>query len=485
MPENCFHTFKQCRTYIVILASNRQDMNLIPSISGVRGTIGGIPGKALTPPDIIQYASAYADWLLKSNATPAVVIGRDGRLHGMMVQQLFMQTLIAKGIDVYDVGLSTTPTVEMMVPHLKTGGGVIISASHNPKEWNAFKFLNADGEFINAEDGEYIKDLVKKNQFTYCTTDQLGKLSVIDSAIDYHIQEVCNHPLVDPELIRSKKFHVIIDAINSTGAIAIPALCDALGCTWECINAEITGDFQHIAEPLPQHLTELATQVKNSHCDLGIAVDPDVDRLVLVCENGDMFGEEYTLVAVADYVLSQIPGNTVSNLSSTKALQDITEQYGHQYTASAVGEVNVVAKMKEVQAVIGGEGNGGIIVPDLHYGRDALIGVALILTALAKRNVSLSQLRATYPDYFMSKKSVKIQTTDDAKDILKAILNKYQDHPINTIDGVRIDIGSGWAHIRSSNTEPIIRVYTEQKTQKDADAIADKILKEIHEISNI
>ena len=461
-------------------------MALIKSISGIRGTIGGIPGDNLTPPDIVKFASAYGTWLKtqseKSDHKLKVVIGRDGRMSGELVQNLVVSALCALGIDVIDSGLSTTPTVEVAVVALKAAGGIIITASHNPKEWNALKLLNDKGEFINAAEGETILQLAEKEDFDFATVDLLGKITHANTLSD-HIEKIIAYRHVDNDAIAAADHHIIIDVVNSTGALAVPALLDRLGVkNYTVLHGEITGDFAHNPEPLPENLADLSREVVRQKASLGIAVDPDVDRLCFVCEDGSMFGEEYTLVAVADYLLGLQPGNTVSNMSSTRALKDITLRHGGEYFASAVGEVNVVSKMKEVNAVIGGEGNGGIIIPDLHYGRDALIGIALFLTHLVKSKKSVRQLRNTYPDYVMSKNKIVLDRKMDVLDIFKKIKQKYKNQPINTEDGLKIEFDNDWVHLRTSNTEPIIRIYAESSFETTSQNIASRLMKDISEV---
>ena len=461
-------------------------MALIKSISGIRGTIGGIPGKNLTPIDIAKFASAYGTWLKQSNVGVAdlkVVVGRDGRISGQLVKDIVNASLISLGINVIDLDYSTTPTVEMAVQFTKANGGIIITASHNPKEWNALKLLNGDGEFINSEEGKIVLELAEKESFEFVPVHLLGTITKDDTMLQQHIDAVLAHPLVDIEAIKKAKFKIVADVINSTGAIALPLLFNQLGVkTHHLIFDDNSGNFAHNPEPLPQHLVELSRATVSDKADLGIAVDPDVDRLCFVCEDGTMFGEEYTLVAVADYILSNKKGNAVSNMSSTRALQDVTEKHGGTYAASAVGEVNVVNKMKEINAVIGGEGNGGIIVPELHYGRDALIGIALFLTHLAKYGKKISQLRKTYPDYYMSKNKIALSPDTDVKQIFEKIKEKYKHQPINTEDGLKIDFDKDWVQLRTSNTEPIIRIYTESIMKKTADNIAEKFVKDIQEL---
>ncbi len=459
-------------------------MALIKSISGIRGTIGGKPGDTLSPLDVVRFTAAYGTWLSKrAGDNQKVVIGRDGRISGEMVQRLVVSTLNALGLDVVDLGLSTTPTVEMAVVFEKAAGGIILTASHNPKEWNALKLLNEKGEFISGEDGAALLEIAAKDDFTFASVDKLGGYTINETALQQHIDAVLAYPLVDVAAIKKAKFKVVLDAINSTGAIAVPALLKALGVKdITVLNGEVNGKFAHNPEPLPEHLRELCNEVNKQKADIGIAVDPDVDRLCFVCEDGSLFGEEYTLVAVADYVLKNRKGNTVSNMSSTRALKDVTIKHGGTYTPSAVGEVNVVNKMKAVNAVIGGEGNGGIIVPDLHYGRDALIGIALFLSHMALEQKSAKQLRNSYPDYFMSKNKIELTAGFDLKKIFEHIKKKYKQHPINTEDGLKIEFENDWVHLRTSNTEPIIRIYAESNSETVAANIANKLIKDIQEV---
>lgn len=456
-------------------------MALIKSISGIRGTIGGKTNDNLTPVDIVKFAAAYGSWLIEKNNGKKVVIGRDGRISGTMVSQLIINTLTGLGIEVIDAGLSTTPTVEMAVVWEQADGGIIITASHNPEQWNALKLLNSKGEFISAEDGDIVLNKVDKEDFVFADVNNLGRvINPSQSFIEKHISKIIAHKFVDVKSIAEKSFTVVVDAINSSGAIAVPPLLLALGIkNIIVINKEVTGQFAHNPEPLPEHLSQLCDAVRQHKADFGIAVDPDVDRLCFVNEDGTLFGEEYTLVAVADYILSLHKGNTVSNLSSTKALKDVTEKHGENYYASAVGEVNVVKKMKECDAVIGGEGNGGIILPDLHYGRDALAGIALFLSALAKFGGSISAYRKTFPSYYMAKKKVDLFPGTDIKQLLFKIQQVYKEYKINTEDGVKIEMGDGWVHLRSSNTEPIIRIYSEASTPEKADELAKQIMKSI------
>ncbi|MBS1975727.1 MAG: phosphoglucosamine mutase [Bacteroidetes bacterium] len=462
-------------------------MSLIKSISGIRGTIGGRPGDALTPVDVVKFAAAYGSWI-HARKGKKIVIGRDARLSGEMVSSLVASTLLGLGLDVIDVGLSTTPTVEMMVPKWKAAGGIILTASHNPAQWNALKLLNEKGEFISAADGVAILAQASKEDFEFAEVTHLGKYSQVSNAIQLHIEQVKKYKWVDVDAIRKAKFKVVVDAVNSTGGIAIPELLKALGVkTVKKLNCEPTGKFAHNPEPLPEHLKGISSEVKKGRYDLGIVVDPDVDRLALIQEDGKPFGEEYTLVAVADFILTKKKGSSVSNLSSTRALRDITEKAGGSYHAAAVGEVNVVTKMKEVKAVIGGEGNGGIIVPDFHYGRDALIGVALFLTHLAKSRMKASELRKTYPQYFISKNKIELTPSINVDQVLSRIREQYAKEKISTIDGVKIDFEQRleWVHLRKSNTEPIIRVYAESATEVSANALAKKMLEDLARAAGI
>ncbi|PBQ33359.1 phosphoglucosamine mutase [Sphingobacteriaceae bacterium] len=461
-------------------------MTLIKSISGIRGTIGGKPDNGLTPLDTVKFASAYGTWILKNNSKvkhPTVIIGRDARISGQMVSNIVSGTLIGLGINVIDLDLSTTPTVEVAVTELKAQGGIILTASHNPKQWNALKLLNEKGEFISEENGQEILKLAEAADFDYAEVSDLGKYSLNKEFLSIHIQKILDLPYVDVKAIEAANFSIVLDAINSSGSIAVPALLEKLGVKkLQVIHGETTGDFAHNPEPLPEHLSDLSNTVKKQNAHLGISVDPDVDRLAFVCEDGEMFGEEYTLVAVADYVLKHKKGNTVSNLSSTRALRDVTELNGGSYSASAVGEVNVVTKMKATNAVIGGEGNGGIILPELHYGRDALVGIAIFLTHLAKYGKSTSMLRASYPNYFISKNKIELTPQINVDKVLLAIKEKYKDQPVNTVDGVKIEFDKEWVHLRKSNTEPIIRIYSESQTEATADNLAKKIISDIKEI---
>ena len=459
-------------------------MALIKSISGIRGTIGGKPGENLTPLDIVKFTAAFGSRILQNNNGKKVVIGRDGRVSGEMVSALVVNTLLGLGLDVVDLGLSTTPTVELAVPGEKAAGGIILTASHNPKEWNALKLLNSSGEFISSEEGKAVLEKAQNEDFVFAGVDKLGTYSLSDGWLQKHIDVIVKYPLVDVAAIRQKKFRIVVDTINSTGALFIPPLLKALGVAEVMlINEEINGKFAHNPEPLPENLVGLSAQVQKSKADLGIATDPDVDRLCFVNEDGSMFGEEYTLVAVADYVLSRRPGNTVSNMSSTKALKEITISRGGEYFPSAVGEVNVVNAMKAVGAVIGGEGNGGIIVPDLHYGRDALIGIGLFLSALAQSRGGLKSFRGKYPDYFISKNKIELRTGIDVPAVLEKIRKKYKNHPVNTDDGLKIEFDNDWVHLRSSNTEPIIRIYAESSFETTANNIALRLMQDIKEFS--
>lgn len=458
-------------------------MTLIKSISGIRGTIGGKAGEALTPIDVVKFASSYASWIKARGKGKSIVIGRDARPSGEMVSNLVSATLIGLGMDVIDLGLSTTPTVEVAVPLEKAAGGIIITASHNPVQWNALKLLNEKGEFISDAEGKQILDIAESGEVEFAEVQDLGKMEVKDDYIQKHIDMILKLPLVDVEAIKKRKFKVAVDAVNSTGGIAIPQLLSALGVEevgeFFCIP---NGQFPHNPEPLPENLTVISEEIRKGSYDLGIVVDPDVDRLALMCEDGSAFGEEYTLVAVADYVIQHTPGNTVSNMSSTRALRDVTEKYGQSYAASAVGEVNVVEKMKASKAVIGGEGNGGIIYPELHYGRDALVGVAFILSYLAKNGKSLSELKASYPSYFISKNKIELTPQIDVDAILVKMKEKYADQPINDIDGVKIEFDKEWVHLRKSNTEPIIRIYSESASEEKANELAQRIMADIRQM---
>jgi phosphomannomutase len=465
-------------------------MTLIKSISGIRGTIGGKVGDNLTPLDTVKFASAYGTWL-KSNSNSngdrklKVVVGRDARISGPMVHNLVVNTLLGLGIDVIDLGLSTTPTVEVAVPLEAADGGIILTASHNPKQWNALKLLNEKGEFLNAENGEKILEIAESEAFDFSEVDDLGEITINDAYMDIHIDEVLNLSLVDIEAVKAAKFKVVVDAVNSSGGIIIPRLLELMGVEVVKLYCEPNGHFPHNPEPLKEHLTDISELVVKEQADLGIVVDPDVDRLAFVCEDGEMFGEEYTLVACADFVLSKTPGNTVSNMSSSRALRDVTNLHKGSYEASAVGEVNVVELMKKNNAIIGGEGNGGIIYPELHYGRDSLVGVALFLTHLANKKMKVSALRASYPEYYMSKNKIELTPQIDVDAILVAMTEKYKTEQITTIDGVKIDFAENWVHLRKSNTEPIIRIYTEAATQTLADDLALKIINEIKAIAGL
>ena len=458
-------------------------MALIKSISGIRGTIGGKTNENLTPLDVVKFTAAYGTWLASQSKNNKIVLGRDGRISGEMVSNLVTSTLISLGFNVIDLGLSTTPTVEMAVKFEDAAGGIILTASHNPKEWNALKLLNSKGEFISGDEGKLILALAEKEEFNFVQIDELGTIIKNDELLKKHINSCVNYKFVDIVAIKKAKFKIVVDAINSTGAIAVPALLKALGVQdIMVINEEVNGKFAHNPEPLPEHLTQLSNEVVKQNASLGIAVDPDVDRLCFVCEDGSMFGEEYTLVAVADYMLSKQKGNTVSNMSSTRALKDVTLKYGGEYFPSAVGEVNVVNRMKEKNAVIGGEGNGGIIVPDLHYGRDALIGIALFLTHLATSKKTIKQLRNTFPNYFISKNKITLTEGINVGDIFEKIKDKYKNQPINTEDGLKIEFDKDWVHLRTSNTEPIIRIYAESNFETTADNIAKRIMQDIQEL---
>lgn len=458
-------------------------MALIKSISGIRGTIGGKPGQGLSPVDIVKFTAAYGSWLLKQGNGNKVVIGRDGRISGELLRNLVASTLNALGINVTDLGLTTTPTVELAVTKEQAAGGIILTASHNPKEWNALKLLNYRGEFISGEDGESLLAIAAKEDFHFVTVEKLGTYTNDQSYLKKHIDAILDYDLVDAAAIKKANFKIIVDAINSSGALYVPELLRALGVEdIKVLNAEINGRFAHNPEPLPQHLNEISREVQKQKANLGIVVDPDVDRLCFVCEDGSMFGEEYTLVAVADYVLSKRPGNTVSNMSSTKALKELTLKQGGNYYPSAVGEVNVVNKMKEVNAVIGGEGNGGIIVPDFHYGRDALIGIALFLSHLAHTKKPISGLRKQYPDYFISKNKIELDNGIDVQKIFREIKKKYKNQPINTDDGLKIEFDNDWVHLRTSNTEPIIRIYSESDYESKANHIASRLIMDIREV---
>ena len=465
-------------------------MTLIKSISGIRGTIGGKVSDNLTPVDAVKFASAYGTFLKVRNAglkseKLKVVIGRDARISGPMIHNLVVNTLVGLGIDVIDLGLSTTPTVEVAVPMEKADGGIILTASHNPKQWNALKLLNEKGEFLSGKEGELILQIAESEAFNFSEVDDLGEITINDSYMDIHIDEVLELPLVDAELVKTKKYKVVVDAVNSTGGIVIPNLLEQMGVEVVKLYCEPNGHFPHNPEPLKEHLSDICKLVVEEKADFGIVVDPDVDRLAFISNDGEMFGEEYTLVAIADYVLSKTPGNTVSNMSSSRALRDITNKHNGNYQASAVGEVNVVELMKKTNAIIGGEGNGGIIYPELHYGRDSLVGVALFLTYLANQEKTVAELRASYPQYYMSKNKIELTPQIDVDAILVDMTEKYKSEDITTIDGVKIDFATEWVHLRKSNTEPIIRIYTEAPTQAEADILAVRIINEIKVIAGI
>ena len=457
-------------------------MTLIKSISGIRGTIGGKPGSNLTPVDIVECTAGYGLWIKKRHDSPKVIVGRDGRITGKIVSELAINTLLSMGIDVVDLDLSTTPTVEIAVTKEDASGGIIFTASHNPKQWNALKFLNDKGEFISAQDGEEILNYISEGKLDFVEVDDIGWLSTDDTYIDQHIDMILDLPYVNVPAIKSKSFTVVVDCINSTGAISVPPLLEKLGCTVHLINEEITGEFAHNPEPRPDHLIDLSNKVVEVKADLGISVDPDVDRLAFVSEDGSFFGEEYTLVAVADSILTKKKGNTVSNLSSTRALADVTKKHGGEYTAAAVGEVNVVNAMKASNAVIGGEGNGGVILPDLHYGRDALAGIALMLDLLAESQKSMSELKSGYPEYTIVKDKIQLTPEIDVDHLLNEMSKVYSSEKLNTVDGLKIDFAQGWIHMRKSNTEPIIRVYSEAASAEEAQKLADGIKVEIDKI---
>lgn len=463
-------------------------MTLIKSISGIRGTIGGATGENLTPPDVVKFTTAYVRLIGERHPGKrlTIVVGRDARLSGELVSDLVEGTLLACGADVINVGLCTTPGTEMAVITRKADGGIIITASHNPRQWNALKLLNAHGEFLTDAEGKRVLAMAEEASYDYPTIDEIGHVLSREDFNDEHIRQVLSLPLVDVEAVRKRRFKVVVDAVNSVGGIVMPKLLRELGCEVVELNCEPTGEFAHNPEPLPQHLTEISEVIVREKADLGVVVDPDVDRLAFVSEDGSMFVEEYTLVAVADYILSQQPGGvTVSNLSSSRALRDVTERHGGKYYASAVGEVNVTTKMKEVGAVIGGEGNGGVIYPELHYGRDALVGTALFLTWLAKKGMTMTQLRATYPSYYASKNKIELTPAIDVDKVLREVKARYAGEKVNDIDGVKIDFPENWVHLRKSNTEPIIRVYTEAKSMEEADALAQRFIAEIKEICGI
>jgi phosphomannomutase len=455
-------------------------VTLIKSISGIRGTVGGAVNDNLTPLDVVRFTSAYAQWLTNTHKGKlTVVTGRDARISGAMIHSLVNQTLVGMGVNVIDLGLSTTPTVALSVPLHQAQGGIVLTASHNPKQWNALKLLSEKGEFINAEAGAKVLEYASQEAFQYAAVDDLGQIKTVTDAIDQHIQDCLKLKWVHTEQIKQRSFKVVVDGVNSSGGIAIPALLEALGIEVIKIYCEPNGEFPHNPEPLKEHLTDLCEAVVGNQADFGIAVDPDVDRLVFVDEKGNLFGEEYTLVACADYILGKTPGSTVSNLSSTRALADVTESHGQIYSASAVGEVNVVTEMKACNAVIGGEGNGGVIYPDSHYGRDALVGVVLFLSLLVERNLSVSKLRASYPDYFMSKNKINLVEGMDVDEVLKTLERNYTNENCSTVDGLKIDFKEAWVHLRKSNTEPIIRIYTEAKSQEKADGLAAQFAEEI------
>lgn len=458
-------------------------MTLIKSISGIRGTIGGAVNQGLTPVDAVKFASAYGTWLLRRNPNTVVkvVIGRDARISGQMISDLVISTLVGLGIDVVNLGLSTTPTVEVAVPMESAHGGIILTASHNPKQWNALKLLNEKGEFISGEEGKIVLKIAENEDFNFAEVDDLGSVTNDDSYLKKHIDAILNLKIVNLEAIKAADFSIVVDAVNSTGGIFVPAMLDALGVKKITkLYCDPTGHFPHNPEPLPEHLTDLSQEIKEKGADVGFTVDPDVDRLAMVCEDGSMFGEEYTLVAVADYVLSKTPGSSVSNLSSTRALRDVTEARGQIYHASAVGEVNVVTKMKAENAVIGGEGNGGIIYPELHYGRDSLVGIALFLSLLAEKKMKASELRDSYPAYTISKNKIQLTPEINVDQILLEMAKKYANHEVDTTDGVKIYIEKEWVHLRKSNTEPIIRIYSESKSLTAANELAGRIIDEIN-----
>ena len=485
--KNTFAWDKKCPFQSVIFAIKHPTVTLIKSISGIRGTIGGKPGTALTPVDTVKFAAAFGSWIKQRNPSirSSIVIGRDARISGKMILDLVASTLKGLGVNVIDLDLSTTPTVEVAVPMESAQGGIIITASHNPKEWNALKLLNERGEFISDDDGKEVLAIAESDNFSFAAVDELGGYDRNDSYLDKHIEAILKLDLVRPDLIKTANFKIVVDAVNSTGGIFVPALLKALGISEITeLYCNPTGDFPHNPEPLPENLTAISDKIRQTHADLGIVVDPDVDRLALVCEDGSMFGEEYTLVAIADYVLQHTPGNTVSNLSSTIALREVTENInGCAYSASAVGEVNVVTKMKETSAVIGGEGNGGVIYPALHYGRDSLVGIALFLSYLAELKVSVSELKNRYPDYFISKNKIQLDPEMDVDQILRSVQKEYAEQEIDTTDGVKIYFGSEWVHLRKSNTEPIIRIYSESRNESSANALANKIMEKIRALA--
>ena len=459
-------------------------MTLIKSISGIRGTIGGRTGDTLNPLDIVKFTTAYATFIRRHTAEGSgkIVVGRDARMSGQMVDSIVCGTLVGMGFDVLNIGLATTPTTELAVTMSGADGGIIITASHNPRQWNALKLLNANGEFLTKDDGNEVLDIAECEDFEYAEVDKLGKIFNDSSFDDRHIESVLNLSLVDVEAVRKAGFKVCVDSINSVGGVILPKLLDRLGVEYKFLNAEPTGNFAHNPEPLEKNLTGIMDEMKSGAYDLGIVVDPDVDRLAFICEDGRMFGEEYTLVSVADYVLSHTPGNTVSNLSSTRALRDVTQRYGGTYTAAAVGEVNVTTTMKEVGAVIGGEGNGGVIYPESHYGRDALVGIALFLSSLAHKGCKVSELRATFPEYFIAKNRIDLTPSTDVDAILVKVKEMYSNEQVNDIDGVKIDFPDKWVHLRKSNTEPIIRVYSEASTIEAADALGKQIMQVVYDM---
>lgn len=459
-------------------------MTLIKSISGIRGTIGGRTGDTLNPLDIVKFTTAYATFIRRhtTNGSGKIVVGRDARMSGQMVDSIVSGTLVGMGFDVLNIGLATTPTTELAVTMSGADGGIIITASHNPRQWNALKLLNSYGEFLTKDDGNEVLDIAEREDFEYAEVDHLGKIINDSSFDDRHIESVLNLNLVDAEAIRKAGFKVCVDSINSVGGVILPKLLDRLGVEYKFLNADPTGDFAHNPEPLEKNLSGIMDEMKSGAYDLGIVVDPDVDRLAFICEDGRMFGEEYTLVSVADYVLSHTPGNTVSNLSSTRALRDVTQQHGGTYTAAAVGEVNVTTKMKEVGAVIGGEGNGGVIYPESHYGRDALVGIALFLSSLAHKGCKVSELRATFPEYFIAKNRIDLTPSTDVDAILEKVKQLYANEQVNDIDGVKIDFPDKWVHLRKSNTEPIIRVYSEASTMEAADALGKQIMQVVYDM---
>ena len=459
-------------------------MTLIKSISGIRGTIGGRTGDTLNPLDIVKFTTAYATFIRRhtTNGSGKIVVGRDARMSGQMVDSIVSGTLVGMGFDVLNIGLATTPTTELAVTMSQADGGIIITASHNPRQWNALKLLNSRGEFLTKDDGNEVLDIAEREDFEYAEVDQLGRIINDSSFDDRHIESVLNLNLVDVEAIRKSKFKVCVDSINSVGGVILPRLLDRLGVEYKFLNADPSGDFAHNPEPLEKNLSGIMDEMKSGAYDLGIVVDPDVDRLAFICEDGRMFGEEYTLVSVADYVLSHTPGNTVSNLSSTRALRDVTSKHGGTYTAAAVGEVNVTTKMKEVGAVIGGEGNGGVIYPESHYGRDALVGIALFLSSLAHKGCKVSELRATFPEYFIAKNRIDLTPSTDVDAILEKVKELYANEQVNDIDGVKIDFPDKWVHLRKSNTEPIIRVYSEASTMEAADALGKQIMQVVYDM---